>query len=108
MGLQVLSFPKEFDEDFNVTKEGKLPVFVSFTAIKNFSNESKVDVSETPEDVDLAVMEVFLWHAVSSAYEHIGKDNPYKKEDMRLILDHVYQDFLELIKNSYPAQSKKK
>lgn len=78
-------------------KEDKLPLKLSFSAMKRFNAESGKNILKLGDDLSLDDIENLLYASYLSGCKAEEKVAKYKKTDMEDILDEVYQEFIAII-----------
>jgi len=71
----------------------KLPVRVSYYAIKHFQLETKRSIDDIDDDISL--MEVLLYYGLQAGHKAEGRDLGLKKEDMEMVLDECLDEFID-------------
>ena len=78
----------------------KLPVKVSFAALKNFQKESNKNMMDVDSELTFEDIEILFFHsyvAGCKASKNIGFSVKYSREDMEEILDEIYMDFVKVM-----------
>lgn len=73
----------------------KLPVKVSYGVYKNFGNETGKSVEAIDESIEL--YEPLLWFSLISGHKAQRKELKLKREDMEMILDDCFQEFVDIL-----------
>lgn len=82
----------------------EIPVSVGYYALKRFKGETGKNFENT-EDDDLDALEVILWYSIEAGYKKEKKENPFKREDVELILDAIMFEFVARIPDFFPQTS---
>jgi len=90
-----------------VTYKGeKHPLNINFYAIKHFQKTSGKPVymmQDFTEDE-----EILLFHALEAGYHEIGKEMPFKLEDMEWVLNDCKKEFEKAVVEAFPPPEETK
>ena len=82
-------------------KGDKLPVRVSYYALKMLKEKEGLSMSSMADD-DYTAYEALLFYALKKGHEVEGKEFKLTMEDMEAIMDEVFFDFVKLIPLFFP------
>jgi hypothetical protein len=88
-------------------KGEKLPIRLSFKAMKMFKDVSKKNILNITEDLEPADIEHLFFCSYVSGCQKTNIAQKYKREDMEEILDDVYFEFVNLIPEFFEVDKKK-
>jgi hypothetical protein len=78
-------------------QEEKLPLKLSFSAMKRFNNIAKKNILKLDDELNLNDIEHLFFACYASGCQSEEIEQKYSQKDMEVILDEVYQDFVALI-----------
>lgn len=84
---------------------GKLPVRVSYSALKQYQLETgKEALSEEGmlDNMFTGELEILLFHALKRGFKLQGKEFTLKKEEMEDVLDECLFEFIKIIPEFFP------
>ena len=84
-------------------KGEKLPLRISYYAIKMFQQETGKEIEELESDISL--LEVLLWHGLVAGHKVENKPLTLKKEDMEFILDESLDEFNSAMMSFFPVST---
>lgn len=86
----------------------KIPVKVGFYALKHFQKETGKNIAELESDLSFEDIECLFYHAYINGCKSDGSypTPKYSREDMELLLDDLYQDFLKVIPSFFKSKKK--
>ena len=87
--------------DYLTYKNAKLPVRLSYYAIKQFESETGKSIDTL--DSNITNLEVFLYHALVVGAKAEDKELTVKRDDMEFLLDECLTDFNTIMLNAFPA-----
>jgi len=70
----------------------KLPVRVSYYAIKHFQLDTKKPIDDIDDDISL--MEVLLYYALQAGHKAEGREMTLTRDQMEMILDECMDEFI--------------
>lgn len=70
----------------------KLPIRISYYAIKHFQKETGKDVGAVDDELEL--MEVLLYHALVAGHKAEGVGMSIEREECEMILDECLDEFV--------------
>lgn len=85
--------------EFITYKEEKIPIRVSYYAIKHFTADTGKSIEDI--DQDYGLLEVLFWYAMEAGYKAEDKANPFTRDKVEVILDEVLGQFVEVFGNSF-------
>lgn len=77
-------------------KKEKLPIRISYTALKHLKTELGKDLSSINEG-DLAMYETLLFYGLKSGFRAEEKKFELTMEDMEDVLDECFTEFIEIM-----------
>lgn len=94
-------------------KEEKLPVKISYSALKHTINEyeKKTGVKLNLTNImagGLDVYEYLLFYGMKAGFRDEEMEFTYKLSDMETILDDCMMDFIDLVAKSFPTNKESK
>lgn len=89
-------------------KGKKIPIRISYYAIKKFQEDTKKSLSDLGND--LSLIEILVWYAIIAGYKYKGLEMDFKREDVEWLLDESLQQVMGQIgeQQAKPETSKKK
>lgn len=88
-------------------KEKKLPVRISYLALKKVALEKGMDLgSMDTTSLSPELMEGLLFYGLVSGAKAEGSTLTLTKEDMEDVLDEVFFDFMKMLPTFFPEQEK--
>ena len=89
--------------------EEKIPVKISFAALKNFQKDTGKNLTAMSGELSFEDIESLFYHAYVSgckSSKDIGYEVKYSREEMEGILDEVYLEFIEVIPKFFADKKK--
>lgn len=87
-------------------KKVKYPVRISYYALKMFKKETGKDFEKLQEDTgNFEVYEPLLYHSLVAGAKAEYTTLDIKKEEMELVLDEVFMEFVDLMKKFFPQEA---
>jgi hypothetical protein len=86
----------------------KYPIRVSYYVLKHLKEETGKGL-EAIDDQDFEVYEAVLFYALiaGNQFENGKMESPIKREEMEMVLDECFFDFIEKIPKFFPDNNKK-
>ena len=79
----------------NYNKE-KIPFRISYLAISGWQKETGKGLDDLEDiDKDMSLIEPLVFHSIDAGYRVNKQVNPFKREDIGLILDECLFDFID-------------
>ena len=92
------------------TSQGKLPVRISYYALKKFQEETGTSFLKGGNtglsDLSFGDMELLLFYSLEKGYKFEGTPMPYTKDQMEDLMDEVFFDFMKLIPEFFKSITK--
>ena len=79
-----------------VGEKKKLPIRVSYYALKKVKEDTNKSLSDVKDD-DFDVYESLLYHSLSKGHQVEGMSFNLKKADMEDVMDQVYFQFMKVV-----------
>ena len=94
---------------FITYKEKKYPVKVGYYVIKMLKAETGKEIEQvlSGDNMDITVFEILLFYAMKQGAKYTETEFTFEKEDMEMILDDCFFEFLELIPSFFPHLQQK-
>lgn len=86
--------------DYITYKGEKLPLRISYYAIKHFQDETGKNLELI--DSEMGLIEVLLWHALVSGHKADNKELKVTRDEMEFILDDSLDEFNRIILSFFP------
>jgi len=86
--------------DYLTYKGQKLPIRVSYYAIKQYQIETGKTIDSIDENI--SNLEILLYYAIIAGCRAEGKEVSIKREDMEFILDEELPTFNRILTGSFP------
>lgn len=105
--VKILEF-NSYDENDNVVVE-KIPVSVSFSAIKNFQKHTGKSITNVNDDLeDLFILQYYSYLAGCKLSKHKGYSVKYDLDEFEIVFDGTFEQFMKVMHEFFPDNSKKK
>lgn len=84
-------------------QEKKYPIRISYYALKHTSEDTGTSISNlTDKSNDAIVFEKLLYYGLKAGCRAEKVEMPFKEEDMEFVLDEIFFEFTELVKDFFP------
>ena len=87
--------------DYITYKKEKLPIRVSYYALKQYQKETGKDLSDLDENLEN--LEILLYHSLIAGHKSENKEMILPREEMEFILDESMGQFNAVIISSFPT-----
>lgn len=83
-------------------KNEKLPILISYRALKTFKSLTGKDIKDIKDDYTLS--EPLLFLGLQSGFKYEDKPFNYKIEDMEYLLDECFEEFTDILPIFFPQE----
>lgn len=85
--------------DFITYDEEKLPIRISYSAIKRYELETKKPIGKIDESIEN--LEILLYYGLMAGHKAEKKELSFEREDMEWILDECLEEFNNILTGSF-------
>ena len=83
----------------------KYPVRISYFALKMLKAESGLSLENIAGQDDFSAYETLLFYSLMQGAKITGEPFEFKREDMEMVMDEVFFDFIKLIPLFFPTNA---
>jgi hypothetical protein len=89
-------------------KGEKYPIKLGYYTLKMLKAETSKDLEEVLGDgTDITLFEPLLFYALEQGARYTGQEMPFKREDMEMVLDDCFFEFVGMIPDFFPNLQQK-